>query len=235
MRLRYRLDDDDRTALGTIPTATATDSIRWFEITRLANGTRRLATDAQLRRDRAGREPMLAKIRETAERWWPSNIPEEEYEEIFRPDKDRVERLADALSADDESLSDEIVEDLRELGSELEDEHPELAEDLRQLANFESMTRPYKQSRDTLFGRAPQFVRFNDEARLLESEYDLSVVAENPGAALRNLAALGELNLVALREAIAAGGREPFVISGRRQTPSWPHASRRGSKNRKSE
>ena len=55
-----------------------------------------------------------------------------------------------------------------------------------------------------MVNRAPTFVRFDDEARLLESEYDLSVVAHEPDAALRNLAALGELDLVLLRDAITA-------------------------------
>lgn len=205
VRLRYRLDDQDRAALRTISTSTDLESVSWFEVIRNANGGRSLVLSAPLQRNRAGREPMLKKIREEAERWWPSNLPSEEYDEIFRPDPDRVERLSEALGADTESLADESVDDLRELSSELIDEDPDLAEELRQLAEFEGMEHPDRQAQSTLMGRTPGFVRFDDQARRLESEYDLSVAAEDPGAALRNLASLGGLDLIDLRNAIAAG------------------------------
>jgi energy-coupling factor transporter ATP-binding protein EcfA2 len=205
VRLRYRLDDQDRAALRAISTSTDLESVRWFEVIRNANGGRSLVLSPPLQRNRAGREPMLEKIRAEMERWWPSNLPEEEYDEIFRPERDRVERLSATLGADTESLADEVVDDLRELSEELIDEDPDLAEGLRQLAEHEGMAHPDQQAQNTLMGRAPGFVRFDDEARQLESEYDLSVAAEDPGAALRNLASLGGLDLIDLRDAIAAG------------------------------
>ncbi|HEU4737586.1 MAG TPA: ATP-binding protein [Solirubrobacterales bacterium] len=205
VRLRYRLDDQDRAALRTISTSTDLDSVRWFEVIRNADGGRALVLNAPLRRNRAGREPMLQKIREEAERWWPSNLPEEEYDEMFRPEQDRVERLSEALGIDTESLADEVVDDLRELSSELIDEDPDFAEGLRELAEHEGMAHPDLEAQSTLMRRAPGFVRFNDQARRLESEYDLSVAADDPGAALRNLASLGGLDLIDLRNAIAAG------------------------------
>lgn len=204
VRLRYRLDDQDRAALRMIPTATDLESVRWFEVIRIANGSRNLVLSTSLRRDRASREPISKKIGEETERWWPSNLPPEEYDESFRPERDRVERLREALEADTENLAAEVVDDLRELSAELIDEDPDFAEDLRQLAEFEEMAHPDQQGRSTLIGRTPGFVRFDDDARQLESEYDLSVAADDPGAALSNLASLGGLDLIDLRNAITA-------------------------------
>lgn len=209
VRLRYRLDDSDRTALRMIPSPTDRESIQWLEIVRRANGEQQIVVDASLRRSRDGRPLRLAKLQERIEQWWPSDseddaASDEAAQEGFSPDSDRVDRLVDALSADIENLSEEVVSDLRELSEELKDEEPEFAEELGELAEIEDALHPNEQAKSTLLNRAPKFVRFNDEARLLESEYDLSVVADEPDSALRNLAALGDLNLVALRDAIAA-------------------------------
>jgi putative AbiEii toxin of type IV toxin-antitoxin system len=204
VRLRYRLSDEDRAALNTIPSPTDRALVRWLEVVRQADGRSRVIVDAPLRRDRAGRAPILALIQEKVELWWPPDS-EEVDEEAFHPDRDRIDRLIDLLGADTENLSSDGVVDIRELGEELVEKDSEFAEKLSELADFESATHPYQQAQRALMDRAPKFVRFDEEARLLKSEYDLSVAADDPGSALRNLAALGDLNLPALRDAIAAG------------------------------
>jgi AAA domain, putative AbiEii toxin, Type IV TA system len=210
VRLRYRLDDSDRTALRMIPSPTDRESIQWLEIVRRAHGQQEMVVDASLRRNRDGRPLRLARLQERIEQWWPSDSDDDDAADDeadqggFSPDSDRVDRLVEALSADIENLPEQAVNDLRELSEELKEEEPEFAEELRELAEIEDTSHPNEEAKSILFNRAPRFVRFDEKARLLESEYDLSVVADEPDAALRNLAALGDLNLVALRDAIAA-------------------------------
>lgn len=202
MRLRYRLDDGDRDALRHIPAAPDASPVHWFEVIRRADGSARLVVDPPLTRDRSLRTSTLERLRAAADRWAPPP-DEEDGEGADSPLHDRANELIEALATDAESLDGETVSDLRAAADEIEPEDDTLAGDLRSLAEHEGARHPNQEAEDTLWRRAPDFVRFDDEARGLESEYDLSAVADEPGPALANLAALAKLDLVELRDAVA--------------------------------
>jgi hypothetical protein len=156
---------------------------------------------------------MADRLREAESAWWPEATDDEEAAgemaetvTLATPDHDRVGRLIEALSDDEpETLDGGLLTELRELANDVEANEDDLANALRQLADHEGASDPSTQARDVLRQRVPLFVRFDDEARLLRSEYDLNVAVADPGAALRNLAALADLDLGELQSAIARG------------------------------
>lgn len=135
-------------------------------------------------------------------------FPREESEESDGDEPslgDRIDGLIEVLSVDSDDLPGGATTSLRELGNEVDPRDSALAAELRALADREDAEHPHSQARNVLWARAPAFVRFDDEARLLESEYDLNQRADDPGSALRNLAALANVDLVALRDAMTRG------------------------------
>jgi predicted ATP-dependent endonuclease of OLD family len=74
---------------------------------------------------------------------------------------------------------------------------------LDELAEYETGD-PIKQAREILFQRRPEVLLFTDERRLLQSEYDLSAVVNEPPAVLSNLASLADLDLRSLYTAASA-------------------------------
>jgi hypothetical protein len=90
-----------------------------------------------------------------------------------------------------------------ELAAELDPHDPDLATQLGQLADFEQAEAPDVTADNLLWSRTPHFVRFNERARALESEYDIDAADASPGTAFSNLVALAELDLDRLRAAIA--------------------------------
>jgi hypothetical protein len=111
-----------------------------------------------------------------------------------------------ALSDDAQSIRPPILDmigELADLASELGDET--LAAALEQTHSVESRAHPGELAKAALADRLPEFVRFTESARRLETEYDLQQVADQPPHALRNLADLAGLDLHELAEAIASG------------------------------
>jgi hypothetical protein len=204
VRLRYRLDSTDHEAVAHINTEIDVRRIRWFDVLYRADGSRRFEIDSNLRRVRAPRQAALKRLQSEAKRWWPED-PEEQDEVPQTHDRERVAALIEALASDAGTLPGHISEWLRELAGELDPENDEFATELRSLADHEEASHPTAQATEILWARSPDFVRFDDDARLLQSEYDLNQSANDPGAALQNLASLANLDLVALRDAIARG------------------------------
>jgi predicted ATP-dependent endonuclease of OLD family len=62
---------------------------------------------------------------------------------------------------------------------------------------------PASTARKLLNARRPIFAKFGQAERILASAYDLTEVAEDPPAALRNLCIIGDLDLDALAKAVA--------------------------------
>jgi hypothetical protein len=91
------------------------------------------------------------------------------------------------------------------LAGELADRDDEFADALQNLASFEREPSPWNKAVLILRERMPRFVRFDQQARELQNEYDLTSAADNPGTALENLAALAELDLRTLRDVINSG------------------------------
>lgn len=64
-----------------------------------------------------------------------------------------------------------------------------------------------------MWRRRPRFVLFGPQARTLKSDYDLNAVADEPPAALRNLALVARLDLPALRDAVARQDSGAYVTA----------------------
>ena len=114
-----------------------------------------------------------------------------------------MHQLLNALASDESTLADDVPQQLRDLADEVHPHDPDLAANLRQLAEVEAAEAPYTQASQQLWQRMPRFVRFNNRARELDSEYDINAADSSPGTALSNLVQLAELDLSALRTAVA--------------------------------
>lgn len=205
VRLRYRLEAGDRDALATIRADRDPRECQWFDLYRLANGSTQSQVTPALQRDRAPRQSMLERLRVASDQWWPPAADGAEVENVDAPERDRVVRITKALALNDETLASGIIADLAGLADELDSGHQALASGLRDLAVHEDAATPWRQAMDILMARRPAFVRFDEAARQLESEYDLRQAAGSPGAALSNLAALARLDLPAFLDAILRG------------------------------
>jgi hypothetical protein len=219
VRLRYRLDDADRAALsGIARDSDGPQDVRWLTVEKEAGGGLRYYAEPELIRNRTVRRSLNAALIQRSGSWWPppkppaqdgdeteTDQPEGEPEQIFAPDQGRVQQITKALDSDKSTLAENVPQLLRELANEVEPPDADLAAELRQLADVEEAESPDLQADNILWQRTPMFVRFDERARQLESEYDINSADVSAGMALSNLVQLAELNLGALRAAVANG------------------------------
>lgn len=220
VRLRFRLENIDQQALAEITRdANGPQAPRWFTTTKRAGGELNYWAEPELIRDRAPRQGMRQTLTNRAAEWWlptaetdqdddaetASEEPDTPDVPHFAPDQGRVNGLIAALDSDESTLPKTVPGELRELANELDPHDPDLATELRQLADAEALAPPAERAAEVLWQRMPRFVRFNDRARLLESEYDLNTADTSAGTALGNLVRLAELDAAGLTRAINAG------------------------------
>jgi hypothetical protein len=213
VELRFRLDEADQAVLSAIPRdADGPQRVQWFNVVRQANGERGYHAEPALIRDRHPRRTVRMALAARVLQWWPEQSPDHddgelpEKEPTFAPaEPSRVSQLIETLTSDDSTLAESAPQELRELANEIEPHEPELAEELTRLADLEAAQPPDEQADELLFARMPQFVRFDDDARILESEYDLNAADTSPGKALGNFIRLAGLNVGQLLAAINAG------------------------------
>jgi len=218
VRLQYRLDDSDRAALSSIARdSNGPENVQWFIVEKLADGHLNYYAEPELIRDRAPRRSVHATLVDRAREWWPPRraervedgeqqaTDEPEAEPTFAPDQGRVQQLSNALASDKSTLPEVVPQQLRELANEVDPHDADVAAELRQIADSEEAEAPDLQADKMLWQRMPQFVRFDNRARQLESEYDITAADVTPGTALSNLVQLAELDLGALRTAVANG------------------------------
>ncbi len=215
VKLQFRLDDSDRAALsGVARDSDGPQQVRSFTVERTGGGRVSYYAFPELIRDRAPRRAIRATLAQHAQEWWPpqddaaehdedNGAEETEVEPSFTPDQGRVHQLLNALASDESTLADDVPQQLRDLADEVDPHDPDLAANLRQLAEVEAAEAPYTQASQQLWQRMPRFVRFNNRARELDSEYDINAADSSPGTALSNLVQLAELDLSALRTAVA--------------------------------
>jgi hypothetical protein len=219
VRLRYRLDDADGAALtGIARDADGPQEVQWFTVEKEAGGGQNFYAEPELIRDRTLRRSLHATLIQRSADWWPppkppaddgeeaeSDQPESEPEPVFAPDQGRVQQITKALDSDKSTVSEDVPQLLRELANEVDQHDADLAAELRQLGDVEEATPPDLQVDNLLWQRTPMFVRFDERARQLESEYDINDADVSAGTAFSNLVQLAELNLGALRAAVANG------------------------------
>jgi hypothetical protein len=218
VKLQFRLDDSDHAALSAIAhDSDGPQQVRSFTVERTAGGQVSYYALPELIRDRAPRRAVRTALVRHAQEWWPpqddadehnedneDNAAEEtEVEPSFAPDQSRVHQLLNALASDEPTLADDVPQQLRDLADEVDPHDSDLAANLRQLAEVEAAESPDIQADQQLRQRMPRFVRFDNRARELDSEYDINAADSSPGTALSNLVQLAELDLSALRTAVA--------------------------------
>jgi len=146
---------------------------------------------------------------------------------------ERLDEVLDALATKDETLSDETLSSLEDLAARLRaidvppssDEEGETAapatggEDasaraaareeaaaaLVDLVTTERQPTPARQILTALKGRTPDVAYFNELDRDLQTDYRIAEVAAEPPAALKNLCAIGELDLSSVQADLTAG------------------------------
>lgn len=220
VHLRYRLDDADRDALVRLACEGDPRQVQWFHVVRDASGEHSYWADPELMRDRTRRVAMRTTLAERSAQWWPpppenSDAEDDDSQEPadgsgephWAPDAGRVSQLTEAMASDDSTLPDSAMaaQLMRELANEVEGRDETFAADLRALADVEEAQAPDEHADEILWSRVPPFVRFEDRARLLESEYDLNAADRSAGTALSNLLGLAGLDVDALLTAIGNG------------------------------
>ncbi len=129
---------------------------------------------------------------------------------VFSQVADALDRVAAAVfDGDVDDHDSESADDSEEYGKEQRQRRGQsleaLAGSLRQLVEVESEPAPARLAIGVLSQRLPSIVQFGDADRDLRSEYDLQETADEVPVALSNVAALGQLDLASLRQAIEAG------------------------------
>ncbi len=219
----FLLDDADKEAISHLDVA---GSVRWFYLGKRTNNQLYAEMSPKVLRNLQRRKEAVRTLAED----WPMKIL------VFRSDGDEDASdssknfvdLMQLLDVDDANLPDETIERTRSfvevLESEEDSRYIELGFDLeriRQLVQQFKELIEYESDKDlsqsvisVLFQRKPEFLLFDNDARLLQSDYDLDEHGDNPPAALRNLARVAQLDLAALRRARAEGelGQVEFLM-----------------------
>jgi hypothetical protein len=216
IELRFRVDDIDRAALSTVPRDPGgPQDPRWYTVIRHADGSSSHFAEPHLERDRTHRRAMRATLAERSATWWPAEPSDDGDDHAggesppapapVAPDQGRVTAITESLALDDPTVPPGLPDELRGLATELEGHDEDFATDLRELADLEDAQSPDAVAADVLWKRMPRFVRFDDDARLLESEYDLDTVDTSEGKAFGNFVRLAKLDIPAFRAAVANG------------------------------
>lgn len=214
VQLDFRLGDEDRRAIADLGLPGQAEQALFFRVTKLANGQRGTRLGPQrLNRDLKPRKAAARALRRAAE---GSEWLSEEQTAGTPAEPPRLTAIHEELSKKDDDLDGSAVEEIRGLANALDgaEVHDGLARQLDALVEHESAVNPHREARRRLLERTPEFVPFDDEARVLEAEYDLATVAADAPLALTNLAALAGLDLAELHTAVDSG------LTGRAQTLS---------------
>lgn len=146
--------------------------------------------------------------------------------------KDSVSDLIDDLANEDGRLPGKTSSNMEDLVGQLknlvEDENSQLDQDqnneirerigvLQNLVEHESDYAP-RRAKNILLNRRPYFLKFEENDRELENQYDLDNVHSDPPKALRNLAELAELDLSELHGTLDYEPRKEDLIEDANET-----------------
>lgn len=212
LRLEFRLNDEDRRAISDLGLPGQAEGAHSFRFSKLASGQRRGGLRPQrLSRDLEPRKSTAGTLKSAVE---GSEWLSEEQSAGTPAEPSRLAAIQEELAKEDEDLDGPALEEIRGLVNALDtaETHEDLARQLEALVEHESAVNPNREAVRRLFDRVPQFIPFNEEARVLEAEYDLASAAADAPPALANLASLARLDLAALHQAVQDG------LSGRAQS-----------------
>jgi predicted ATP-dependent endonuclease of OLD family len=201
----FLLDDSDRKAVAHIPEG---DKIRWLTIQKTTVGRPFFAsTFPPLVRYITSRVAAAQKLSEVLQ---SGDLSDTQLATIKRgksslSSKD-IRDLLEQLNSKAGTLPSETIATARLLAEGLKSiiltsssvSLENLFELLTQMITYEETEHPNVTARNILFSRRPTFLLFSDDARLLQSEYALDTIGDNPPAALRNLLRIARLELETL-------------------------------------
>jgi predicted ATP-dependent endonuclease of OLD family len=199
----YRLSDHDRETIKQSPGASAA---RWLYVTKYPDGKLGMEVFPSLHRDLTAR-------RELAE--FLSRFADEDLIEGLPADKFSLENIRDikrAIASTVETLPIDVINELgvfedllAQMNSEKENDFADEASRLvEELIAKETSPHPQTVASEILANQRPKFLLFTDDERSLRHVYDLSGTEATP-IALNNLAALADLDLGQLKDAISKG------------------------------
>jgi len=216
IRLDFRLGDEDIKAISDLGLPGQAEQSQSFQIFKQADGQLRTRLGPQrLSRDRTPRARVAGSLQAAID---SDNWLSEEQAADTPADGPRLATIQEELTKEDDDLDGAMIEEMRGLVNALDaaEVQDELAREFEAVIELESAANPHREARRRLLARAPEFIPFDDRARILEAEYDLGTVVAEAGPALANLATLSGLDLAELHAAMQNGltGRAQTLVDG---------------------
>lgn len=204
VRVVFQLDDEDRAALAGISEAAGVQRVT---VAKRVDGELAIHFHPEVARDLAPRAKAIELLRRAAA---SPTLREARWDEDGDPIAGELRTLAASLEEAEEELAVGLIDDLRSLAAGLREsvgEGPKyvvsLPETLEALAEDEDTENPGVLAANAIEGLLPRFEWFDDDARSLASEYEITSLRVNAlPVALDNLAALAGLDLARLQEAV---------------------------------
>lgn len=193
----FALDEEDRAELGELEGGRAT---RWLQVKKYRDGHREFNVTPTLSRDHSLRSQCIRALKKAMK-----SPAIDAVEDLKRS---QIGALASELEATSRSISSEVLGDLekferalRKGSTQLPKYLARLPDRIARLRKQESKLHPTEEAVEILKQRIPELLMFDESARDLRSEYNLSTQYDDPPRALANLVDVAGLNLPALYRA----------------------------------
>jgi predicted ATP-dependent endonuclease of OLD family len=206
VEVKCLLDDEDRAAIAHIP---GTEEAHWFTLGKKQIGGRFICDiEPRPRRVSNPRHLVIQTLKEGPDEEAFLQFAEKQESTLITSVRDLASILdteVEMLPPDTRNKLDALTRTLETISQDNDLEYlNRLKQQLRDLAAYEEKT-PLIAAIQVLAERRPRFLLFTDEQRLLQPEYDLNAVHENPPAALDSLTQIAGLDLQALHNAVKNG------------------------------
>ncbi len=212
----FLLDDSDRESTSHLYQG---DTVRQLIIRKLVDGRREYEIKPTLQHDSSQRLQLIDYLRVAIDNSKDSKDGKETFFmfdllELTMEDFQEAEDILIDLESANGAIEQSTLTTINLLKSRLdsicfEKDEPQIIVDLKialaTLIAHEQEPEPNQQAKEILVPRVPKILFFDDNQRSLASQYDLSKHAQSPPPALCNLAALANLDLVNLLDAISKG------------------------------
>ncbi|PKN15963.1 MAG: hypothetical protein CVU66_02635 [Deltaproteobacteria bacterium HGW-Deltaproteobacteria-23] len=199
----YLLDDTDKEAVAHVNEG---KHVRWFTVSKESQGNSHyISLNPSPKRNLTLRVELAKSITNYTTHLKESSASDKTESNPFVV---RLEQIAKNIGTGKETLPEDLINEMNEVLNDL-NEDVQLAESinindkLTELIHSEREEHPEKLAREILYKRIPQFRIFDDEARLLQSEYVLEQVKNNVPLALKNLCQLAGINITELANAFS--------------------------------
>ncbi|HEX8130057.1 MAG TPA: AAA family ATPase [Pyrinomonadaceae bacterium] len=200
----FLLEESDKSAVAGVED---TEKIRWMIVEKRVDGGNYYRLSPTPERNLVRRRDAIVALQNMREAIQSSGIkvgPNKEDDPIIE-----VDNLISTLNVNEQRLSSEVIKSISSVATMFLSSGiaaaieplQTLAQELNELVKAEQ-NHPHDIARNQLRKLVPNFLFFDEEARNLQSEYDLGQVSSNPPVALANLVRLAQLDLNDLMRAI---------------------------------